>query len=55
MYQEFFAKSPLLALPIVSLTVFLVTFVCAVAFVVRRGRALEERGALALDQEVGHE
>lgn len=55
MFQEFFAKSPLLALPILSLAVFLTTFVIAVVYVLRRGPALEARGALALDREVGHE
>ena len=55
MFKDFFAKSPLLALPILSLAVFLTTFLCVVVFVVRRGRALEERGALALGREVGHE
>lgn len=55
MFYEYFAKSPLLALPLVSLLIFLGTFVVAVAFVVRRGRALEAHASLALESEVGHE
>ncbi len=36
MFKDFFAKSPLLALPILSLAVFLTTFLCVVVFVVAR-------------------
>lgn len=57
MFKEFFAKSPLLALPLVSLALFTTLFVLIVAYVLWRGRALETRGAMALevDLEAGHE
>lgn len=55
MYKEFFAKSPLLALPLVSLVIFVGLFVVALAYVMRRGKAMESHGQLALDREVGHE
>lgn len=51
MFQSFFAKSPLLALPMVSLAIFLSLFLLVVAYVLRRGRALEARGMLPLDGE----
>jgi hypothetical protein len=55
MYREFFAKSPLLAFPMLSLALFIALFVVAVAYVVARGRKLETLGALPLAREVDDE
>lgn len=55
MFKEFFAKSPLLALPLVSLAIFTTLFLGIVVWVLRRGRDLEARASLALEAEVGHE
>jgi len=55
MYQEFFSKSPLLAFPLVSLALFVAIFGVILAYVVARGRQLEDLGALPLDGGSGHE
>lgn len=55
MFHEFFAKSPLLFLPLVSLALFGTMFVLVVAYVVRRGRSLEASGMLPLEDEAPHE
>jgi len=52
MFKEFFVKSPLMALPMVSLALFTTLFVAIVAYVLWRGRALEARGSMALDVDV---
>ena len=55
MFHDFFAKSPLLLWPVISLVIFGVMFVGAVVYVVSRGRALESRSLLALEDEVNRE
>ncbi len=46
MYHEFFAKSPLLALPLCALAIFIVVFAAVVARTLgRRGRELTEAHA----------
>lgn len=55
MFHEFFAKSPLLLLPLLSLLLFGGMFLAVVVYVVRRGRSLETRGMLPLEDEVDHE
>jgi hypothetical protein len=45
------AKSPLLVYPLVSLVIFLTMFAFVVAFVVRRGRALETHASMPLDED----
>jgi len=55
MFREFFATSPVLAFPLFSLALFGAMFIGIVAYVTRRGRALEARGMLPLEDEVGHD
>ncbi len=55
MYKEFFSKSPLLAMPLVSLAIFLCIFIGVIVYVIKRGPALERRAQLALQSEVGDE
>jgi hypothetical protein len=55
MFHEFFQKSPLLALPLFSLVLFMSIFAVVVAYVIRRGSALNERGQLPLAKEIDHE
>ena len=56
MYTEFFAKSPLLALPVAALMVFVVVFASIVVRTVRRGKTADaDTARLPLaDEEVSH-
>ena len=47
--KSVFAKSPLLVYPVLSLVLFLAFFALVVAFVVRRGRALESHASMPLE------
>jgi predicted permease len=53
MYHEFFSKSPLLALPLLSLVIFIAVFAGAIVRVMgERGRRLERFAArIPLDDE----
>lgn len=55
MFHDFFDKSPLLLWPILSLVLFGTMFVGAVVHVVFRGRALESRSLLPLEDEVSRD
>ena len=55
MFHDFFAKSPLLFLPLFSLAFFGMMFLAILVYVIRAGRVLEARAMLPLDDEAGHE
>jgi cbb3-type cytochrome oxidase subunit 3 len=57
MYREFFSRSPLLALPLVALVIFLVVFVGVLVSVLRRrAHHFDDASRMALDDanEVDH-
>lgn len=55
MFRDLFFKSPLLIFPMLSFAIFGAMFLGVILYVLRRGRELESRSMIALNDEAHHE